>query len=189
MKPTQLKKEKKTDPDTPPFLFTFDKVAFEPGKIEAIGYTDGKQVSHAEIDTAGAPAALKLTPIVGPNGLQANGADILLVDAEVVDAKGERCATFNGPITFSSTVPALLRGVYNSGKDDSNNNPTLDLEDGINRVALRSTLTPGTIHIEAKVEGLPSATIDIPSTAIPIHNGMTVALPVLITPNTDSLAK
>jgi beta-galactosidase len=189
VKPTQLKKEKKTDPDTPPFLFTFDKVAFEPGKIEAIGYTDGKDVCRTEIDTAGAPAALKLTPIVGPDGLRATGADVALIDAEVVDAKGERCPTYNGRIDFTTTGPAIWRGGYNSGKEHSTNNTYLDLEDGINRVAVRSTLDPGTVHIAAKVEGLPSAAIDIPSTAIPIHDGMTTALPILITPHTDALSK
>jgi beta-galactosidase len=171
------------------FLFTWPDVKFSPGTIEAIGYTGGKVVCTTQLHTAGAPAKIRLTPITGPDGLRATGSDVALLDAEVVDDHGERCPTFQGRIDFSTSGPCLWRGGYNSGKEHSTNNTYLDLECGINRVAVRSTLQPGTIHIEATIEGLPSASIDIPSTAIPIHNGMTAALPVLITPNTDSLSK
>jgi beta-galactosidase len=68
-------------------------VSFEPGKIEGIGYDDGKAVAHHEIKTAGAPARVKLTAITGPKGLRADGSDVALINAEVVDAEGNRCTT------------------------------------------------------------------------------------------------
>ena len=54
----------------------------------------------------------------------------------------------------SSTGPAIWRGGYNSGNTNSVNNLYLDTECGINRVAIRSTLTPGTITLTATRDGL-----------------------------------
>jgi hypothetical protein len=48
----------------------------------------GKVVCQAEIETAGSAARLKLTPRTGPDGLIADGSDVVLVDVEVVDSKG-----------------------------------------------------------------------------------------------------
>lgn len=45
------------------FLFTFKDVAWQPGQLRAVGYNKaGKIVCEATKQTAGAPAALRLTP-------------------------------------------------------------------------------------------------------------------------------
>ena len=48
---------------------------------------------------------------------------------------------------FKLTGPGAWRGGYNSGKEKSINNTYLDLECGVNRVAVRSTETPGQIRL------------------------------------------
>ena len=48
------------------FLFTFDKIAFTPGVLEAVGYNDGKEVARMQLRTAGKPAKLKLSAIQNP---------------------------------------------------------------------------------------------------------------------------
>lgn len=58
-----------------------------------MGNNGTKIVAEQELATAGVPAAIKLTPIVGPNGLQADARDAVLIDVEVFDAKGKRCPT------------------------------------------------------------------------------------------------
>ncbi|HWU79369.1 MAG TPA: DUF4982 domain-containing protein, partial [Caulobacter sp.] len=56
------------------FLFTFDKVAWAPGKLEAVGYDGkGKAISRHAVETTGEPAALRLTPRTGPGGWKADG--------------------------------------------------------------------------------------------------------------------
>ena len=70
------------------YIFAFPKVAFEPGKISAVATANGKTVAQDEIETAGEAKAIKLTPHTGPNGLQADGSDVVFYDVEVVDAKG-----------------------------------------------------------------------------------------------------
>jgi beta-galactosidase len=154
------------------WIFAFPDIAFAPGSIKAIGKNGDKVAAQQELVTAGAPAAIKLTPILGPHGLQADGEDIALIDFEVVDAKGVRCPTDDARVDFTCTGPAIWRGGYNSGKLESTNNTYLNTECGINRVAVRSTLTAGTITVTAKRDGLNSALIHITSKPVVVTDGV-----------------
>lgn len=93
------------------FLFTFAKVAWAPGKLEAVGYdAKGKVVSRHAVETTGDPAALRLTPRTGPGGWRADGSDLALVDVEVVDSQGRRVPTALNTISFSTSGPVEWRG-------------------------------------------------------------------------------
>lgn len=83
------------------FLYTFPKVKFEEGKIEAVSYRDGKEISRYSIETAGAPDHLKLTKIENPLGFKADGSDVAVVQFEVVDKEGRRCPLDNRLVTFN----------------------------------------------------------------------------------------
>lgn len=162
------------------YLFTFENVHYEPGTIKAVAYDHTKAiVAEQEKQTAGKAAAVKLTPILGPDGLKANGADIVLIDAEVVDENGKRVPTYEGKIDFTVEGPAIWRGGYNSGKEGSTNHTYLDIEAGVNRVAIRSTLTSGEIQVKGVVEGLTSDSIRIESIAVPLQHGLSTELPLL----------
>jgi beta-galactosidase len=158
-------------------------VAFAPGSIKAIGRNDGKVVAQQEITTAGPAVAIRLTPILGPHGFQADGEDVALIDFEVVDAKGVRCPTDYARVDFTCTGPAIWRGGYNSGILDSTNNTYLNTECGINRVAVRSTLirttdpAPGPITVTASRDGLKSAQIVFTPTRVALANGIAAAMP------------
>jgi beta-galactosidase len=69
-------------------------------------------------------------------------------------------------VDFSITGPAIWRGGYNSGIINSVNNRYLNTECGINRVAIRSTLQPGSITLTATRPGLESATVQIESRTV-----------------------
>jgi beta-galactosidase len=155
------------------FVFAFPNVAWQAGTLKAVGRDkDGKAACGHELTTAGPPAAIRLTPMVGPGGLRADGADVALIDVEVVDAKGQRCPTDQARIDFAVQGPAIWRGGYNSGKVNSTNNLYLDTECGVNRVALRSTFAPGQISVTASRPGLSPMTISIVSKPAPIKDGM-----------------
>jgi beta-galactosidase len=136
------------------YVYAFPDVAFAPGAIKAVATKGGKVVAQQEIQTAGEPKAIKLILHTGPQGLQADGSDVALIDFEVVDAQGRRCPTDEARVDFAVTGPVIWRGGFNAAKLDSTNNLYLDTECGINRVAVRSTLTPGTITVTATREGL-----------------------------------
>jgi beta-galactosidase len=143
------------------YLFTFKNVAFEPGEIKAVASTEGKVVATQTKHTVGTAVGLKLTAITAPGGLRADGSDIALVDVEAVDAKGERVPTFQQRVDFETDGPGVWRGGYNSGKLDSINHPFLDLEAGINRVAIRATRTAGIITVRARSAGLTAGSVTI----------------------------
>ena len=163
-------------PDTG-WVFAFPAIEFAPGSIKAIGKNGGKIVAQQEIATAGTAVAIKLTPILGPNGLQADGLDVALFDVEVVDAKGLRCPTDAARIDFACTGPGIWRGGYNSGVTDSTNNLYLSTELGINRVAVRSTLEAGTIKVMASREGLKPAEATVVSHPVKVVAGISTTLP------------
>jgi hypothetical protein len=161
------------------FLFTFKDVAFEPGVIRAVSYdAAGKPASSYQVETAGPAVALRLKAITGPNGLKADGADVALVDVEVVDARGRRVPTALHPVSFQLAGPAEWRGGIAQGRPDNYIlAKTLPVEGGVNRVALRAGSTPGTIRLTATAEGLRPATMTLGSEAFRVANGMTTALP------------
>ena len=159
------------------YLFTFKDVAFEPGEIKAVASTGGKIVASQTKRTVGAPAALKLTAHTAPGGLRADGSDIALIDVEAIDAEGQRVPTFQQRVDFETTGPGVWRGGYNSGRIDSTNHTFLDLEAGINRVAIRATRMPGTITVRARSAGLKPASITIAAHAAAVTDGMSTSMP------------
>jgi beta-galactosidase len=160
------------------WVFSFPDITFAPGSLKAVGSNVGKAAAHQEMTTAGVPAAIRLTPIVGPNGFQADGEDVALLDFEVIDAKGERCPTDDARVDFTFDGPGIWRGGYNSGKTDSTNNLYLNTELGINRVAVRSTRTAGTITVTAKRDGLKSAQVQLTTKPVAVTNGIATFMPV-----------
>ena len=173
------------------YLYAFPNIAFEPGTVKAVGYKGGVAVVQHELKTAGAPAAIKLTLHTAPGGVRADGEDVALIDFEVVDASGERCPTDDARVDFtwssvgrtvSATGPAIWRGGYNSGKTNSTNNLYLNTEDGINRVAMRSTLMPGRIAVTAKREGLQPGTVTFDTKPVAIADGLTREMPQTLSP-------
>ena len=159
------------------FIYAFTNVAFAPGAIKAVATKGGKVVAQQEIQTAGEPKAIKLTLHTGPKGLQADGSDVALIDFEVVDAQGRRCPTDEARVDFAVTGPVVWRGGFNAAKLNTTNNLYLDTECGINRVAIRSTLTSGAITLTATREGLTPATVKLESKPVEITGGLIRAFP------------
>ena len=159
------------------YVFSFREVEFSPGTLRAVGRNGGKPVAEQELTTAGPPTRIKLTSIVGPMGLQADGQDVALIDVEVVDGKGQRCPTDDGKIEFTCAGAGVWRGGYNSGKIDSTNNLYLNTELGINRVSVRATRAPGSIRVTASRTGLQSAELQLVTKSVKAIDGIATQMP------------
>lgn len=159
------------------YLFTFTNVLWAAGEIKAVAFRNGVEVASTSKHTVGPAVSLRLTPITGEGGLRADGSDIVLIDVEAADARGERCPTFQQAVAFEIAGPGTWRGGYNSGKTNSINHTSLDLECGINRVALRATRVPGDITVHARSQGLAPATLTIKSCPVELEEGRWVKLP------------
>lgn len=159
------------------FLFTFDKIAFTPGVLEAVGYNDGKEAARMQLRTAGTPAKLKLAAIQHPKGWKADGADLVLLQVEVVDAEGNRCPLANDLIHFTVEGPAEWRGGIAQGPDNYILSEKLPVECGVNRALLRSSITAGKVVVRAEAEGLASASLELVSSPVEVQNGLSTYIP------------
>jgi beta-galactosidase len=160
------------------FLFTWKEVEFEPGSIRAVGSdSKGGKLCETEKRTAGAPTALRLTPHTTPGGLMADGADMALIDVEVVDAQGNRCPTALNPIQFEVTGPAEWRGGIAQGPDNCILSKTLPVECGVNRVIIRSLPQAGQIVLKARSEDLKPAVAELVSKPLEIRDGLAMTIP------------
>ncbi len=135
------------------YLYTFDHVNFEPGTLEAVG-SDG---SSYQLETVGEPYQLKLTTIANPEGITADGADMILFQIEVVDKQGRRCPLDSRNVNFELSGEAKWIGGIN------NESMWLPVECGVNRVLVRTTTHAGDINLSAYAEGVKPAYITVKS--------------------------
>ena len=184
------------------YLFTFDDVHYEPGTLEAVGYQHPSPITQHpspitqhptpitqhQIQTAGEPHELKLTAISNPEGTKADGADMVLVEVEVVDKQGRRCPLDNRMVHFSlwgegrwiggiaarnnqelqrpdDNRPAGLldAAATKNVSDNYVGAMSLPVECGVGRMLVRTTPTPGTISLSAYADGVKPAYMEVKS--------------------------
>ncbi len=143
------------------FVFSFPHVDItQSGAVEARAYGyDGTVIASDVIETAGEPAALRLTLHTGEEGLLADGADVAYVDVEVVDDHGRVCPLCDARIEFSLEGEGVFLGGYNSGRfngygkhDSVIHQSHVFAECGVNRVFIRATQTPGELRLKASMK-------------------------------------
>ena len=160
------------------FLYVFKDLEYAAPKLTAIGMDKGgRELSSYTLETAGEPASLRLTAITNPTGWKADGADVALVEVEVVDKQGRRCPLDNSLVKFTLSGPAEWRGGVAKGKDNHVLADTLPVECGVNRVMLRSLTKAGTVKLTARAEGLGEATVTLATEAVDVKDGLSRWLP------------
>ena len=159
------------------FLHTFKNVTFKAGELKAISFDSKKKEQSSDLKvTAGEPASLKLTLINRPTAVKADGADMVLVQVEVVDAKGQRCPTAFTPVSFKLEGPAEWRGGIAQGPNNYILSTTLPAECGVNRALIRTTTKSGKVSVSATAEGLKTAAISFETLPVTIENGLNEVL-------------
>jgi hypothetical protein len=160
------------------FLYTFKNVEWKPGNISAVGYDAlGKQICATQINTSGVPVAIRLTEIKRPTQFMADGHDLSLIEVEVIDAKGNRCPTALNMINFTIEGPAEWRGGMAMGPDNYILAKSLPVENGVNRVLIRSATTAGKIMVKADADGLKGAALSLETKLFAKENGLAKLLP------------
>jgi Beta-galactosidase/beta-glucuronidase len=160
------------------FLFTFDAIKWEKGTIEAVSYDENrKELSRHSIQTVGEPKNLKLTLMQGPEGTFADGADLALVQVEVVDENGMRCPLANDMIKFTLDGPAEWRGGIAQAEDNYVLATELPVECGITRVMLRAKDAAGKITLKAEAKGFEAEQISFTTTAVEMRDGLSKHFP------------
>lgn len=172
--------EKAIEPDSRDyrFLSTFRNVPYTSETLTAIGYDkNGKEESRYSVEISGTPAQLKLTPITNPTGWKADGADVALVEIEVVDKAGRRCPLADNLVTYSLDGPAEWRGGVALGKENCVLSDTLRVECGVNRVMLRSLPKSGKIILTASADGLGNEKVELTTLPVKSDSGLSAYIP------------
>lgn len=170
------------------FLYTFEKVPYTPGTLTAIGYDEQhSEQSRYTLQTAGPASRLVIKAMQHPTGWKADGADLVLVDVEVVDDDGRRCPLDNRKVTYTLEGPAQWLGGVAHGSTQpignrwTNDNyvraTTLPVECGISRVMLRSLTEAGAVKLTASADGLGSVSIDLTTLPIETVGGLSKFMP------------
>jgi beta-galactosidase len=146
-------------------------VPFAPGKLEAVGKKDGKEVSRFTVETSGEPASLRLTP--DRNSLAGDGWDALPVTVEALDKEGRPVPTANLPVEFAITGPGAIIGHGNGDPNchEPEKGNHRSLFNGLAQVIVQSKRDgAGEIVLHAQAQGLQSTETMIqvrPVVAIP----------------------
>lgn len=138
-------------------------VSYAPGTLEARAYdAAGRTVARDEVQTTGAPAALKIRRVVpsaldsAHASLEANGQDVAAFEVDVVDAQGRIVPTAENLVRFHVTGAGEIAGVGNGNPSDHDPDHA-DYRHafaGKCMVLIRTGLLPGRIAVSAASAGL-----------------------------------
>jgi beta-galactosidase len=125
------------------------KVRYEAGAIEARGWKDGKLVLTEKRETTGEIVAVRLA--ANRMTIDADGADVVVLTVDALDAAGRALPTAQNMINFKVTGEGALIGVGNGDPNcqESDKESRRSLFNGLAQVIVQSTKTAGTITIEA----------------------------------------
>ncbi len=84
---------------------------YQPGKIRAVGYKNGKKAMEKVIETTGEPALLELS--ADRDVISADGRDVAVATVKVLDKKGRFVPDANIELSLSVDGPVKILGVGN----------------------------------------------------------------------------
>ena len=150
-KPTNRSTEFKTNWDVP----------YQAGTLKAVGYTNGIKVNEAQIQTAGKPANIVLTP--DRKEINANGQDLSYVVVELQDKVGIPYPKSGLQLNFSIQGAGTIVGVGNADpvSVESYTSPQRKTWKGKCLVIIKAGKYPGNITLTAKGQSLPAQQITI----------------------------
>ena len=141
------------------------KVPYVAGAIEARGFKAGQPDLVDRRETTGAPAKIVLMP--DRARISADGEDLSVVVAQIVDSQGRVVPTAADDVTFTVGGPGRVIGVGNG--DPSSHEPDRASRrkafNGLCMALVQSQKTPGEIRVDASAPGLASATATLTASA------------------------
>ena len=139
------------------------RVKYEPGSVKVVARKDGKVVGEKEIQTAGEPKKIRLTP--DRNTLNADGKDLSFVTVEIVDAEGNLCPLADNLVHFEVEGNLFITGVDNGSQTSMERfkDNKRKAFNGKCLVVLQNNGKTGAARLKAVAEGLEDAVVEIVS--------------------------
>lgn len=137
------------------------QVAYAPGVLEAHGYRGGRVVLTARRETAGAKAAVALA---GDRvRLTADGMDVSVIAARIVDAQGRTVPTASDRVRFAVSGPAIVIGVGNGdpSSHESDKETARSAFNGLCCAIVQAATERGAATVTAAAEGLAGADLQL----------------------------
>ncbi|MCR5329868.1 MAG: DUF4982 domain-containing protein [Lachnospiraceae bacterium] len=139
------------------------ETAYQPGKVEAVSYTGGKEVSRTFIETTGPAAAIRIT--AEKDCMCADGHDVIFAAAEVVDSEGRPVP--DAGVCLKATVEGCGKlAAFGSGnpvtQEDYTDGETTTFN-GRALAVIRSGYEGGSLTLKVEAEGLTGARANFPA--------------------------
>jgi beta-galactosidase len=157
------------------------QIPYQPGKLEAIGYKKGKEVSRFKTETTGAPVALQL--IADRKTLANDGHDAMPITVQALDSKGRAVPTANIPVEFEISGGGKIIGLGNGNPNshEAEKGNKRSLFNGLAQVIIQSDEGDNeSIKLVARSTGLKSAVVIIPLHRVVPKPYVPVLLPALV---------
>lgn len=132
---------------------------YEPGVVKVVAYDEkGKAVAERQLQTAGTPYALRLTP--DRSTIKADGKDLCFVTVEAIDEKGNVCPNVNELVEFAIKGAGTYRAAANGDATciDLFHLPKMHLFNGKLVVIVQTAEKAGKISLKANSKKLKGET-------------------------------
>ncbi|MBC7588160.1 MAG: glycosyl hydrolase 53 family protein, partial [Chitinophagaceae bacterium] len=139
-------------------------VNFEPGKLEAVAYKNGKKLT-AKVETTNQPVEVVITPY--KTTILADGKDATIINVSVMDKDGREVPDADNLIRFSIQGDAKIIGVGNGDPSSHEPDKCVDgtwqraLFNGKCQVIVQAGKTPSFIKFQATATGLWNGSTEI----------------------------
>lgn len=175
-----LNGKKISEQQVDPYEMNTWSVPYKPGKLEAIGYKNGKVVSRVKVETTGQPVRMQLIPY--RDELAGDGRDAMPVTVEVLDSKGRHVPTADNMIEFAITGPAKIIGL---GNGDPNSHELekgnkRSLFNGLAQVIIQATEGSGEVTLTANSAGMNPVNLIIPVNEVDLVPFVAIENPPMI---------
>jgi beta-galactosidase len=140
---------------------TFE-MEYQPGRLVARGYDNGKEVGSSVLTTTGEPVAIRLVP--DRKTIKADVNDLSYVSVEIVDQKGNVVPSVNDvEVTYQISGNAVIAGVGNGNPADMSSfqQNHKKVYEGRGLVIVRPTGKRGIVTLKATANGLTPAQLMI----------------------------
>ncbi|MGC9347746.1 MAG: DUF4982 domain-containing protein, partial [Anaerolineae bacterium] len=143
------------------YIASFDSVTYRPGLLQAIVYKQGDVVAQSQLETTGAPSALRLSPDRAE--IEAKPGNLSFVTVEVVDAKGRLCPYAKNTVFFTAKGAGALAAVGNGNpvSTERYRGNQRSAFQGRCLAVVKADSEPGEIVLRAHADGLDPAEVTI----------------------------
>ena len=144
-----------------PMTFLF-RTVYVPGRLEAVSYRDGREVSRAELETTGEPVSLRLAAEYG--AMRADGQSLAYVRVLLQDADGATVPDARVKLSARVSGAAQLMG-FGSGNPVTDENYTsgeITSYRGMALAVLRAGYEAGVATLSVSAGDLGTATLELP---------------------------